>query len=308
MMRKSLSAAIAVSAVMLGATAVAAPTLTMTAPEEGAIYSAGATGFQARGEVTFDEPEPATTRFYLRRDTCSPLAGGARWLSPTTGAEPPCTPVFDPLGNIVLEGFGNDSLVRQKDYTQREGGHQTLDASRPITGVLTVSSYSAGPAHAGVGMTTIEISVQGNLVSGAQYQTIGTTSVTFQTLPGEGPKAIPWTVTPASGLDGRDFAVLNFHLAIRGTNAFHGYVMEGGASHFDLPVWTASFDRRVQVAIDGGDWTSQGTTLSADLHQWTATIPMPLPGSHTLQVRAIQGFDSPGCCSDVLDRSFEVVD
>ena len=316
MMRKSLSAAIAVSAVlMLVATAaVAAPTVTIETPAEGAILAkTGVPSLVVGGEVTFEEPVQETQRQFLHLEECaqSPIAGNGRFLSPMDDVADPDEPCLSPVGRWTPVGALASSTANETYQPRPEAEPVTVDASRPVEGRLTVRGYPVGPGDVGVANATIELQVGRSCVGSSQM--VGTTTVEYTAMPGDGPTSIPFSITPDPASDRMDWR-LQLCVRITGPNALHGFTVYGGASYLDVPIWSASFNGQVELAIDGGNWSAQGVTLSEEpneenLDEWTAELSWPAVGTHTLRARAVQGDSSfPSNVSPVVQRSFEVVD
>lgn len=103
--------------------------------------------------------------------------------------------------------------------------------------------------------------------------------------------------------DKKDFSSLTLTVKVSGNNVLAGYV-QPNESYVQLVAYTASFDRRIEVALDDGPFSSTSVGLSDDLTAWTATLPTPDVGSHVIKARAVQGDQ----VSAVIIRSFTVVE
>ncbi len=171
----------------------------------------------------------------------------------------------------------------------------TLDATRPIAGVITLSSY----AGVGAGMTTIDISVTGTLANGQSF-VLGETSVSYTAVPLR-VYSTAWTIQPDAAQDKKDFTGITLSTTVRGYNAMHGFTIPS-QSHFTMGTWTTSFTPRVELALNNGNFSATGVTLSEDKASWTAQVNTPPIGSHLLKARAVQGAD----VSVVDTRAFSV--
>lgn len=311
-MKKSVPFLAAVLLLLPGV-ASSAPSVSIDTPREGEVVPVSES-LDLEGTVTFEEPQPTTTRYYLRLQSCEisqnnpfgvPQGKGITLANPQTDTTAACIN----NGPIYRLTPANEVLKQQDAYGVTDGSGFTFDASRPATGQLTVSSYPVGPTWAGAGLTTIDIALQGQKI-GENAEDFGTATVSYTANPMDGPKVLPFTITPNQTWNKKDMYGLGggppprFHLriTIRGANAMHGFLVYNGASYITLPTWSASFDRRVEVSVDGSPFSTSGVVLGSGLSSWTATLPMPAPGPHTVQVRALQGRS----VSEPVARTFTV--
>jgi len=294
-MRKKISLTITVLAVLglFAAHVQAAPTLTITSPEDAASISrAENPQFTMAGDVSFDTPEPTTTRYFLRRAACGGTAAQNMRLSTISGTDggTGCGYIggWNLLGTADEPGFA-------MDFPAEDGVPLTLDAGRAIATRIVASSYQGiqgGPVGIAAGQATMTATLT------ADGQPLGSQSVTQTILPTTVNYTYDFSFTAPAGLDTRDFGSLNLRLTMRGPGFGHGYVVKSGASYVDLPKYTASFDRRVQTQIDSGPWVNG--TVGEELDDWSATVNTPGVGSHFIRARAVQGGVTSAAVTQVL--------
>lgn len=282
------------------AAAPAAPTVSMTTPEEGAVISRGASPMlEVAGTVAFETPTPQERIYYVRRSGCqddqrlSVIRGGAD----ETACSTPVTEPEPPPGSVV---GGHRSFTV---YEAVDGVPLTLDASRPLTGVVTQThGLDVNGQRVGAGPTDIFITVFAQDVSDST-RNLGSTSVAWLALPTEPHTQLPWSIDPPTGLDKTDFASLEVHITFDDQNPWRTYTVPNETS-LTVPIYSASFDRRVQLSLDGGPFSAAPVTLAADLTGWTASVPTPEVGGHTVAARAVQGNQA----SATVPRAFTVID
>jgi len=294
-MRKKISLTITVLAVvgLFAAHVQAAPTVTITSPADGDTISRGANPtFTMAGDVSFDTPTPTSQKYFVRRATCSTAASDQMRLSIVQGTD---SGGCGTLGSITpLNEIGSTVGVVAPAvdiYPAVDGLPLTLDASRPVTGQITLSSFQPG-VEAGGGTVTIDITLTGDSA------TIGTTSVSYTVLPTQPPVASTFSIQPPASLDKRDFGAITLSVRVRGVHAAHGYFSYNGASFVTLPTYSASFDRRVQTQVNSGPWVN--ATVGAELDDWSATVNTPGVGSHFIRARAVQGGVTSAAVTQVL--------
>ncbi|HVM11556.1 MAG TPA: hypothetical protein VM638_03645 [Actinomycetota bacterium] len=274
-------AALAVALVAPAATAE--PEIAITTPADGSTISRSTTSsILVSGNSLFEEPQQSNARFFLRRAGCGTANDNQR-LSRTSGTDNSgCayTASITPLNEL-------DGGSLADSYPAADGVPLTLDATKPISGVIQVSSYQPG-VNAGVGMTRIDITLRGSERAGGETQ-IGTTSVSYTVLPGQAPVRSSWSFQPVASLDKKDFTSLELSVVVRGHNVMHGFTNYGGSSYLDIPSWTKSFDRRVEIAVDNGAFSSTGVTYNAERTTWSRNLTTPSAGPHVIKARAVQG-------------------
>jgi len=276
--------------------------VTIDSPSDGATVSRAQTPQLAlAGKVSFDTPTPADTKLYLRQNVCSNATTDVRSLAPTFSnadvANCGYTGTTTPMNEVFYTVDGAPALVL--DYSlQEQFLPVTLDTSKAITGNLRLSTFNANGVGVGIGMTTIDVTVRGT-IDGAE-QSIGSTSVTYQQLPGPVTKDAAFSITPNASFDKKDATSLTFDFHIHGVNVQHGWLFFRGLSHVTVPSYTASFDRRVELSVANQPLSSTGVTLSPDMTSWSATRGTPAAGSHFITARAVQGGKTSGSVQTVL--------
>lgn len=288
------AAALAASVlVMVAATvpagAVSGPLVSISEPDgQTSISQAASPTLHANGAVRLDTPLPTEGTFYLRRKNC--FASEAR-LSTTRGDEgPDCAweGSITPLNEVY-------DPPQHTDHPATDGVPFTLDSSRPLEGVVTHTGYQpikdVDVTLPGFGLTTIEISVFGTEL-GATVEdptTLGNTTVSYVATPPQATYSVPWSIDLPTELDRADFVSFTLRLVVRGYNALHGFTVPND-TNVTVPIYSASFERRVEVAVDDGPFNSDGVNLSDNFTTWSTTIDTPAVGTHTLRARAVQGW------------------
>jgi hypothetical protein len=71
----------------------------------------------------------------------------------------------------------------------------------------------------------------------------------------------------------------------------------------DVPSWTASFGKSVQVSLDDPSFASAvNANVASSGTSWTTAFTTPAVGKHTIYARSTQGFDT----SATVTRSISV--
>ena len=307
-MKKTATAGMIVLALsLLATTAGAAPTITITSPDAGTTISrATSPKINLAGEASFDTPMPIEQQFFLRHGPCTNATTDERSLrtSWSNSDVQSCgyTGTVTPINELVYQVDGPEYALSEAYPVEDARLPITLDATKPISGVLDVASDGFNNVRIGLGLSTIDFTLRGT-VDGT-LQTIGTATATYQELPGPGPlhKQVAWSITPPASLDKKDLTTLEFVYSIHGVNIQHGWVYFRGLSHLTIPMYTASFNRKVEVAVDSAAFSATPVTLSADRTTWTASINTPAVGTRTIKARAVQG----GAISAVAQRTVTV--
>lgn len=294
-MRKKISLAVATLSILgvLAAHVHAAPTVTITTPADGASISRSTNGsFTMAGDVAFDTPTPTSQKYFVRRATCGTASTDQMRLSIVQGTDAGGCGTLGAITPLNEVGSSVGVVAPAVDvYPAVDGVPFTLDASRAITGQITLSSYQPG-VEAGGGTVSIDITVSGG------FGTIGSTTVSYTVLPTQPPVASTFSIQPPASLDKRDFTDLSLSVQVRGVHAMHGFTTYNGASFLTVPTYSASFDRRVQTQINSGPWTN--ATVDEELDGWSATLNTPPVGSHFIRARAVQGGVTSAAVSQVL--------
>jgi hypothetical protein len=284
-LRKTPAIAVAALVVVAAAAAVASATtdtITITTPKAGSSVTLHTTPYTAvAGDVSFAAATPQTTRFYLRRDGCGTSNDNPR-LSVTSG-----TDAGDGCGLVITSVVGVGGNVDQSalvDFPASDGMPLALDASRAATGVIDIEGTAAG-------LTEVDVSLDA-LVNG-QGVDVGSDSETVVLDPTVGDNAVPFTIQPSASLAGADLQALDLRVHIQGPSVDGGYIGLSGKSYLDMPAYSASVNRSVQVSVDDPSFSSPvPARLDQSGSTWSVAIPTPAAGRHTIYAEATQGFDT----------------
>lgn len=308
----AVAAATALGLIPAGAASAATePLVTIRDPAAGAVISRAASQILGvSGAARYATPEPTERTYYVGK-RCD---GTECWLStaPTHSTTGGWLEQITPLNELSEDPVAVDFVPKfpgdRKTFT--------LDSSRPLTGVVTIASGTLGlNLEIGFGLTEVDVTVTAEAVGGEMY-TLGSTTVEYMAIstPGDSIHREPWSVDLLAALDKRDFTgEVTLTLVVRGYNVLHGYTVSDD-TNLTVPTYSASFDRRVEVAVDGSWFSADGITLADDHETWTGTITTPAVGTHTLRARAVQGWhwDSNAnfvpLTSPVATRTFTVTD
>lgn len=277
-MRKktAVTGMLALALSLVATTAGAAPTVTITTPADGSTVSKSASPtLTVTGDVAFDTPEASELQFFVRRTGCT----DDKRLSVEQGAE------TSGCAEANSHTPANEITRTPTLFNAADGLPFTLDASRSVQGVVTLTSFQQ-PVYAGGGQVIVDISLSGS--SGGTAIDLGSTSVNYIAIPSQPPVSTPWTISPPTSADKKDFTSFTLSLTIRGIHITHGYVRPNG-TNLTLPTYSASFTRAVQTAVDNASFTSTGVTVSPDFTSYSANLNTPAIGAHTIKVRAVQG-------------------
>jgi hypothetical protein len=298
-MRKTLTAtalaAVAVTLAVSIAYAADGPATTISSPSNGQKVSLRRTTYLAvAGAASFAAPATQTSRFYLRRDGCG-TSNDNPHLSVVSG-----TDAGDGCG-LVLSAVGVGGTVDQGasvDYPSTDGMPLTLDAGRTVTGTIDLESIGiTDPLAAGAGLVTVTVDLE------ALYQgsgvTIGSDSENVLVTPEQTAYPVAFTVQPNGALDRAGLSGVDLRVHVEGPYAFSGFIGNSGKSWVDLPSWSASFDRDVQVSLDDPTFASP-VPARIDGSAWSVAVPAPALGTHTVYARARQGFDSGAITSQTF--------
>jgi hypothetical protein len=278
--------------------AAAGPSVTITSPTAGQKVSARKTSYVAvAGSDTFATPAAQATRFYLRRDGCG-TSNDNPHLSVTSG-----TDAGDGCGLVLTSVVGAGGTVDQAasvDYPSTDGMPLTLDAGRPVTGTIDLESFGiADGTGAGTGLLTVTVDMealyQGNGVP------IGSDTETVLLTPAQSDYPVAFTIQPNGALDQSDLSGIDLRVHVEGPFAFNGFIGNSGKSWVDMPSWSASFNRSVQVSLDDPSFANP-VPARLDGTSWSVAVPTPAIGQHVVYARATQGFDTGAAAS----RSFAV--
>ena len=298
-MRKTFTAtALAAVAVTLAAAVAYAadgPATTISSPTNGQKVSLRSTTYLAvAGTASFATPATQTSRFYLRRDGCGTSSDNPH-LSVVSGQD-----AGDGCG-LVLSAVGVGGSVDQGafvDYPSTDGMPLTVDAGRTVTGTIDLESFGiTDPLAAGAGLVTVSVDLE------ALYQgngvTIGSDSESVLVTPDQTSYPVAFTVQPNRALDRAGLSGVDLRVHVEGPYVFSGFIGNSGKSWVDLPSWSASFSRDVQVSLDDSTFATP-VAARVDGTGWSVAVPTPALGTHTVYARATQGFDNGAVTSQTF--------
>lgn len=292
-----VAAVVATAAVTSGIALAAGPSVSITSPNSRTSISARKTQLvPVAGRAVFAPVAQSSTKFFLRRDAC----GGSDPQNTELSTKAGNPDGGDNCGFVGGSGVvnGASEMLFSTDYTTTlgDGTPLILDSSRAINGVLDVENDVAG-----AGVMTIDF------VLTADYQgqgpTVGTDTETLTITPTQSEYQVPFTIGPDSSLDKQELEGLDLHVYMHGPFADSGYTGLSGRSYFTVPTYTASPQRSVQISLDDPSFSNPITaSLDSTYSSWSAAIPTPAAGNHTVYVQATQGYDT----SSVASQTFTV--
>lgn len=177
----------------------------------------------------------AKQTYYLvsRGDTCGVLSIVRRTRGQTT----------DGCGNPfygLLSPASRDTS-RRMTHLAIDGLPFTLDASRQITGSVTVRSYLAvGIARrdaVGLGQPVLELTLIGTF-EGQEIKIGEYVSEPYTITPADRDYSVNFHMDPAPSLFGRSVEALKLKLRTSGHSVFHGFYPANGSTHLTLGVLT----------------------------------------------------------------------
>lgn len=142
----------------------------------------------------------------------------------------------DPFAGAASSMFGTGPWA----MPALDGLPLTLDASKPIKGVINVESYYAlglGPDVMGVGEAELAVSLTGT--SGGEEIVIGElTSDPYMVTPASADYVVEFEIQPDAALDKKVFEGLTLGLELTGNQMFHGVIPADGTSTLTLGAFT----------------------------------------------------------------------
>ncbi|HVM11554.1 MAG TPA: hypothetical protein VM638_03635 [Actinomycetota bacterium] len=283
------AAALAALLVLTAGSASAQPQLAITTPKDGTTVSRSeSSSILVSGAVQFEVPTASTRRFYLRRNGCGLNQDNTIYLSVinATNGGNGCgyTGGWNLVGTVDESGFSDQ-------YQAVDGIPFTLDASRPVAIRVRLSNYqgvSNNLVSLGAGFATLTATLSADGAAGTQ--TLGSQAVTKTILPTQITYDYDFSFTLPPESEKKDYTGLSLDLSMTGPGVNHGWVMlNGGVSYVDLPIYTASFSRRVEIGVDSGSFSATGVTLNLEQGTWSRTMSTPSVGSRVIKARAVQG-------------------
>ncbi|MFN2526996.1 MAG: hypothetical protein ABR505_12170 [Actinomycetota bacterium] len=140
--------------------------------------------------------------------------------NPFFGILEPASPLgADPMPHIAVDGLP-----------------LTLDASKPITGSVTASSYNLatdGPDVVGIGQAVLQMTLTGT--AGGQDVTIGEfVSEPYTVTPAQRDYVVEFEITPDEAANGKVLDSLTLTLKNTGNSLFHGFYPADGSTQLTL--------------------------------------------------------------------------
>ena len=185
----------------------------------------------ATGANATDGP---SQRLFMRRSACVD-ATDQLYLSTVVGTEASCgdSAAITPMNEVVhqVDGAGFSDA-----YATVDALSYVADASRPISGAVTLSSYkgaAANPLGLGVGQTAIDVVVTGETASDS-YE-LGRTTIEYVATPDKPETKSTFSLPLDPTLDGQTFTSFTLTTIVRGAHALHGFMVYSGKSYLDVP-------------------------------------------------------------------------
>jgi hypothetical protein len=254
--------------------------VTIASPSAGKKISLRQNGYIAvAGTASFAAATPTTTRFYLRRDGCGTASDNPH-LSVTSGTDAGdgCGLILDqvgPVGDVAPQATSTD-------YPASDDMPLAFDGTQPIDGQISLTGAQVGLAEVDV---TLEALVNGNAVD------LGTATGGAVLDPTGASTPVPFTIQPNTSLDGSDLQALDLRVSVHGPNVYSGFVALSGASWADLPTYSASTNKAVQVSVDDPTFSNSVPARLSGTN-WSVAIPTPSVGKHTIYAHSAQGFST----------------
>ena len=275
-----LTIAALVAALTAAAALSASPSVTITAPKSNQKVSLRQNPhLTVTGTAAFTATSAGTTQFFLRRDGCGTSADNPH-LSITSGTDAGdgCGLIIDQVG-LVGDVAPQASFT---DYPAVDGMPLAYDGTQPINGQVSLTGAQVGLAEVDVDLQAL---VGGNAVD------IGSATGSAILDPTGASTPVPFTIQPNVPLDGSDIQALDLRVTIHGPNVYSGFVALSGASWVDVPSRAASVTKGVEISVDDPTF-SNPTAAQITGSNWSASIPTPAIGKHTIYAESTQGFDT----------------
>jgi uncharacterized repeat protein (TIGR01451 family) len=255
-------------------------------PASGADLASGET-LHVAGAVRFEAPAPSETKFYLGGNGCD----GSPLTTRPSGFGLGC---LQHVESVTPVNELSPDRVHSEFTTQAgDGVPLIVNGSEPLSGVVAISSLfrenrSGSGLGVGAGLTTVDVTVTGVKQGATEAETLATATSSYTATPEKATYTVPWSADVPEEFDRKVFASVTLSVVVRGYNAGHGAIKPRDTT-LTVPIYTESFDRRVEVSLDDGPFTSEGVAVADDLTTWATTSPTPTQGTHTIRARAVQG-------------------
>lgn len=293
-MKCRLAAALSAVAVLLAFGVAAAvgstASVTITSPKNGSTVTLHTTPYLAvAGNAAFAPSTAGSSRFFLRRDGCGTTSDYPHLA--TTPGNPDGGDGCGLIFNSVVGLGGNVDQGAFIDFPSSDGMPVAFDATRSVTGVISLTGLGVGAAQVDV---TLEALV------GGQDVTLGETTTDLTVLdPTATSSPVDFAITPDAQYAGADVQAMDLRVLVKGPYIYSGFIALNGASYVDVPSFAASVNRSVQVSVDDPTFASPvPARLSGS--SWSVAIPTPAVGKHTIYAEATQGYDTSAPTSTTI--------
>lgn len=179
------------------------------------------------------QPVPVDVTFYLN--------GGCRqdeaFVLNTTNAPAPDSG----CGFVFYGAWGEAMGATPTEAVAAQGVPLTLDSSKHLTGVITVSSFTLnelGPDVMGIGQTTLNATL--TATSGGEEIVVGEISETYIVTPAQQDYALEFDVELDPALNLKVLDSLTLSLINEGNSVFHGYYRGDGSTTLTLGSFSTS--------------------------------------------------------------------
>jgi hypothetical protein len=275
-----LTLAALVAALTAAAALSASPSVTITAPKSNQKVSLRQNPhLTVTGTAAFADTSAGTTQFFLRRDGCGTSADNPHMsIKSGTDAGDGCGLIIDqagPVGDVAPQASFTD-------YPAVDGMPLAYDGTQPINGQVSLTGAQVGLAEVDVDLQAL---VGGNAVD------IGSATGSALLDPTGASTPVPFTIPGNLSLDGSDIQALDLRVTIHGPNVYSGFVALSGASWVKMPSRTASVKKGVEISVDDPTF-SNPTAAQITGSNWSASIPTPSVGKHTIYAESTQGYDA----------------
>jgi len=284
MRRKTVLLAVAAllgAAVAAGGALSATTSVKILTPKTGTKVSLNKTPHLAvTGSATFAGSTAGTSRLYLRRDGCGTSADNPH-LSATVGnpdGGDGCGLVLDQVG-LVGDAAPQATFT---DYPAVGSMPLAFNGTQPITGQVSLTG-------AQVGLAEVDVDVQA-LVNGEAVD-LGSATGSAVLDPTGDSTPVTFSIPANPSLNGSDVQALDLRVTIHGPNVYSGFVALSGASYVDLPSYAASVNKGVLLSVDDPSFAN-AVPAKVSGSTWSASLPTPAVGKHTIYAKSTQGYDS----------------
>jgi len=279
-------------AVAVGVAAASGPSVTITSPKTGSTVSLKRTpNLTVAGGAKFASVTPTSTKLYLRRDGC-----GTATDNPHLSVTPGAPDGGDGCGFVGGNGVASEVApgLFSVDYPSSDGMPVILDTTKTIEGTFDLENDAAG-----VGQVTLDFQLEA--LVGGDGIVVGTDTETVIVDPTTTEYPVAFHIAPDASLEKALISGLDLHVFLHGAYSDSGFTGLSGKSFFTVGGYSASPSRSVELSLDDAAFANPtAATLNSSATGYSATIPTPAVGKHTLYARATQGFDTSAVASSTF--------